>query len=541
MKNCILALLLFSLLLNACSASGSSGPVPTGSPPVKDAGTVAATAVPVETLGPGGVRITDNQPYSAVFPLPVATLIPSPGENLESHFIVLRINNIDTLTGRFGQLTRWLAWSSPAFTVAPDGSFWLADITNRQFRLVHLSQNGGILHTEALDANRPIDVVASSKDIWVLDASNQEAARILQYNQNAVIHKTYTLPADYSISAGLTGISAGPQGELLLELKEGQTIVQFLDPAGEITLKQLPGYSHGEDLYTLLPDEITVNAKRIALPRGEQPGEIIFLGIAPDGSFYIENFTSATDRVVHHYNVQGFRLGSARLPNGYVNPRHTSLEHGSDLALGPDGEVYNMLSTQDQDVYFLRLFFTRSVTPAAFVPPAELPTPMQALRPEWESTPPAGTNEQDEAQNALVQFFSLLDTRDYSQAASLYGGGMEGFDPRFVEFSQYQPGSVEPLRKQLLAFEQDPHEFWNTACGMLLACLSVGQVIEAAKAGEGEYTFWVEFVWGDGARYTTHSCCASDPAQTPMVWQFPVTVRKMDGRFLVMTPPPLLE
>jgi len=216
MKNRILALLLCSLLLNACSASGSSGPVPAESPPAKDTGAVAANAVPVETVGPGGVRITDNRPYSAAFPLPVATLIPSPGENLESHFVVLRINNVDTLTGRYGQLTRWLAWSSPAFTVAPDGSFWLADITNRQFRLVHLSQNGGILHTEALDANRPIDVVASSNNIWVLDASNQDAPRILQYNHNAVIQKTYTLPADYSISAGLTGISAGPQGELLL-------------------------------------------------------------------------------------------------------------------------------------------------------------------------------------------------------------------------------------------------------------------------------------------------------------------------------------
>jgi hypothetical protein len=39
------------------------------------------------------------------------------------HEIALRIHNVDKMTGRFGQSTRWLAWGSPGFTIAPDGSY----------------------------------------------------------------------------------------------------------------------------------------------------------------------------------------------------------------------------------------------------------------------------------------------------------------------------------------------------------------------------------------------------------------------------------
>jgi len=47
----------------------------------------------------------------------------------------------------------------------------------------------------------------------------------------------------------------------------------------------------------------------------------------------------------------------------------------------------------------------------------------------------------------------------------------------------------------------------------------------------------VEFVWLDGTLFKLGPCCGATEAEMPPVWQFPYTVKKIDGQFKVMEGP----
>ena len=64
---------------------------------------------------------------------------------------------------------------------------------------------------------------------------------------------------------------------------------------------------------------------------------------------------------------------------------------------------------------------------------------------------------------------------------------------------------------------------------------------EVEEISATEYRFWVVHVDSEGYQYTAHACCMGNPAQTPFVWIFPYTVRKINDAYQVLDTPPLLE
>ena len=127
-----------------------------------------------------------------------------------------------------------------------------------------------------------------------------------------------------------------------------------------------------------------------------------------------------------------------------------------------------------------------------------------------------------EAQDVLVNFLTLLHTKNYIEAAPLYGGEYEAlqvFNPE-----------IDP---------EDPVALWTWVCdNQLLQCLEVRSATFEELVGDA-HIFQVEFSNPDGSLFVLGPCCGATEAEMPPVSQFEFTVtRNADGRFVVLNTPP---
>ena len=127
-----------------------------------------------------------------------------------------------------------------------------------------------------------------------------------------------------------------------------------------------------------------------------------------------------------------------------------------------------------------------------------------------------------EAHDVLVNFLTLLNTKDYAGAAPLYGGEYEAlqvFNPE-----------IDP---------SDPVALWTWVCeNQLLQCLEVRSATFKQLVGDA-YIFQVEFNNPDGSLFVLGPCCGATETEMPPVSQFEFTVtREADGKFVVMNTPP---
>ena len=127
-----------------------------------------------------------------------------------------------------------------------------------------------------------------------------------------------------------------------------------------------------------------------------------------------------------------------------------------------------------------------------------------------------------EAQDALVDFLTLLHAGKYTQAVPLYGGDYEAlkvFNPE-----------IDP---------NDPAALWRWSCDhQLLQCLEIRSVT-FDQLVEDAYIFQVEFNNPDGSLFVLGPCCGATETEMPPVSQFQFTViRNADGRLVVINTPP---
>lgn len=139
----------------------------------------------------------------------------------------------------------------------------------------------------------------------------------------------------------------------------------------------------------------------------------------------------------------------------------------------------------------------------------------QATRTSLPSTP-------NEAYEVLVEFLTLLHTKNYEEAVPLYGGEYEAL--------QVFNSEIDP---------SDQVALWSWACDhRLLQCLEVRSVEFDYSSGDS-YVFQVEFSKPDGSLFVRGPCCGADETEMPPVSRFQFTVsRTADGSFVVMDTPP---
>lgn len=127
-----------------------------------------------------------------------------------------------------------------------------------------------------------------------------------------------------------------------------------------------------------------------------------------------------------------------------------------------------------------------------------------------------------EAYQVLIDFLTLLHTKNYADAVPLYGG----------DYEQLQVFNPEIDPNDLVAL-------WSWACdNELLRCLEVRSATFQEIVGDS-YIFQIEFNNPDGSLFVLGPCCGANETEMPSVSQFEFTVTpNADGKFVVMNTPP---
>lgn len=436
--------------------------------------------------------------------------------------VIFAIPNREPFSGKEGEpRPDWLGWGAETFTVAPDGSFWIADTAVAPNRLLHYNRQGMLLLDVSLE-NRAVytyDLAITQDSLWILDVSAQQPT-IVQLDMDGQPQSTENIPREIMtydgqfVSNGAGNIFVGDEGELLLDSVTGY--YEIVDASGKITFQPLEvltyyGHTYRRGIY----DEAT---NRLPIFVDEDPFEIsdflvygdLFLGFNPDGSFAIAAYAHVDEPAideaqVRYYNASGELLGIAR-----QRPQTFYKDFNHHLAFGPDGSIYQLLSNPDHSVQILRLGFFEELYSEEL--PSLTPTPLTALLP-CESA----TTDEERARNVLLKFFADLSAGNYAEAAALYGG----------EVNEY---AREPLPGETI------DAYWEYMCGFLW-CLPIADITQTEQVSENEFIFHVVFMHKDGTRFQMGACCGGDPAASPPVWQFAYPVQKIDGKWKVMRGP----
>jgi len=248
-----------------------------------------------------------------------------------------------------------------------------------------------------------------------------------------------------------------------------------------------------------------------------------FLGFNADGSFPVvlrrEVAAPAMgeptfDWLVAYLRPEGTAIGYAGLPQ-----RMPWQEYNHELAQGPDGRVYALVSRPDHSVQIVQLGFEASRPPPLVVEPTITPTPLTPLPANTAPLKNIVPAEAADASAALVAFFSDLSRGRFRSAAERYGGS-------FQELGDIVPEDGENAAEAT----------WEQICQQYL-CLPIAGISEVRQTGPEAFTFEVIFTWPDGQRVDIGACCGGNPAASPPVWQFAYPVAFKDGAWKVMRGP----
>ena len=126
------------------------------------------------------------------------------------------------------------------------------------------------------------------------------------------------------------------------------------------------------------------------------------------------------------------------------------------------------------------------------------------------------------AQQVLIEFFTLLNEEQYTEADALYGGSYEGL--------QGNNPDIDP---------SDHATLWMRGCKQNgLQCLKVRSVTFQRLEGD-THVFQVEFSNSDGSLFVRGPCCGASETDMPPQSLFEYKVATMaDGKFVVMDTPP---
>jgi hypothetical protein len=270
-------------------------------------------------------------------------------------------------------LEEMLQWGPAGFTVAADGTFWLADTVGS--RLVQFGRSGNQLKVIDLsDKARGITAVkVVGKDVFALEVASREPAILHAKVDGSFVGRT-ALPLRFPLE--MTGLDADENGQLLIrragnseywsaaQLAGGD--VSTLDNGIRPFSSQGRTFTSQASTQQVGPDSgrgyVAFGDRRIAIEVDNFLGGLRVLGALPNGSFYVvleEVIISPqiqVDRTVRHYSASGELLGMARVPLD----RYTAIEN--DLAIGPDGAVYAMVTRPDT-VDIIQLSFSNWLKP----------------------------------------------------------------------------------------------------------------------------------------------------------------------------------
>lgn len=259
-------------------------------------------------------------------------------------------------------VTEIQGWGPAAFTIAPDGSFWVADTAG--YRVVEVLPNCRINRVISMPNHVVgiVDIEVDSNGIWVLDAAAQEPA-VYMFDFDGRQRMHIVLGENAEAATGLTRID----GTLSVEYEFGAYVEELSDWNSNFTNRIHVYHKTGDHLVAAVPADMSQpNASRgyiqmdgriIPIEVEHSLGGLRYVGFAPDGSFYVmaEEVAYAdiieVDRTVWRFNAKGDFTGIARVP---LDENFVHVEH--NVAVATDGTPY-VLIAREKSVEIRRLKF----------------------------------------------------------------------------------------------------------------------------------------------------------------------------------------
>lgn len=533
-----LAFLLGVLLLSGCAEATTQ----ISSQPIEVIET-QPTVISVQetTVTPSIIEPSPEEPTPILAPtttpepspslIDTATLAPVDIHVVEgdgiNHELVFVIRNSGSYSGEAGQ-PAWLGWGAETFTVAPDGSFWIADDPADPDRLLHYRTQGELIAVISLRLGDQQyyarDIAVDDSGVWVLDYVSQPGV-IIHLSQDGSLLGSFEIPEVYAtytqegnVGPGLWHVPFALGGKVLLDGPVG--IVEMTETDGSATFTKVMGYPIRGRVFTEVENGLMIDDFRLGI-KYLQPDHFLnyawLLGVATDGSFYIrvdevnkdQAKTEPPDQFVRRYSPSGELLGIALLPLGEVR-------NSNDVAVGSDGNVYAMLSRTDHSVEIQRMRFFTGTAPL-LSPITTLPqSSFKPLLPSGEIL----TRDEDAAREAMLSFFAALAEWRFDDAAALFGGSYDSYTAMDSSISSDQPGMA-----------------WQNICQMEF-CLPVSDILETRQVASDEFEFLVGFVTDNGIRFDYSICCGNFQPTPVISWfVYSVKVQKVNGNWMVMDGP----
>jgi hypothetical protein len=123
---------------------------------------------------------------------------------------------------------------------------------------------------------------------------------------------------------------------------------------------------------------------------------------------------------------------------------------------------------------------------------------------------------------ALTQFFSLLTNGAYDEAVALFSPDQDGL----ASIGSFTPAEEQADRARIL----------SNYCTAVQSCLPV-TILSSDMPAKDEFIFKVNFIKDDGTVWRLGPCCGATEEEMPPVSEFSYTVKKIAGRWQVVTPP----
>jgi hypothetical protein len=247
-----------------------------------------------------------------------------------------------------------LEWGPSAMSVAPDGSFWLADSVDA--RLVQFDRDGAKVGEIALAdqyAKSIWDVEARTGPIWVWWANLDIGIyKIQAYQPDGTRIHDVDLDPGLIVDAISSGrdISVTDNNEVVMQLDLGFRYVRVVDSNGNADATPVDAMSFDGHTYRLegsvedLAHKTVVVDGREIIVSAEEGAFALEFGLIPDpegDSFFIKRYSVFEDGAFHwglaHVRIDGTLLGIGNAPE---DDRYAFVEH--PYSVGPDGSLYKL-------------------------------------------------------------------------------------------------------------------------------------------------------------------------------------------------------
>jgi hypothetical protein len=142
---------------------------------------------------------------------------------------------------------------------------------------------------------------------------------------------------------------------------------------------------------------------------------------------------------------------------------------------------------------------------------------------------PYNGSDRAKAKDALINFFAYLNAGQCDRAVPLFEPWEEGIGEHKSSWEGLSSFSFPEERNDL-------GKVLSNYCRSVGSCLPV-EVLDVQKIAEGKYSMRVQFIKKDGSVFVRGPCCGAKEEQMPSTTVFEYYVHKLNGRYIVRTPP----